>query len=557
MLAAATLSAQRVTGTVRDSVSGLAVPGAVVSAFDSAGRAGLRTISDEFGRFSLEVAAGPARLRIIRIGFEPRSVAVPASAPARAASLEIRMLALPALLTRVHVSDQAICPGNEDRSGALALWDQARAGLLAAVVARQAKPGNMTVLEFVTDENPDSFLVIRQTTRFVQGTTARPFVAVRAADAFARQGYMTRDGSTLTFFAPDADVLLDQKFASTHCFRIVRDDAIHPKELGLSFEPSPGGRPEGFVDVDGTLWIESDHPALRSLDFAYTGLDPAYREAGTGGELVFRNMTNGLVYIERWNMRLPAMAASTMPGQRLPGRATGTALPGAVGPRHVVQWREIGGEVLAARWPDGSHAESSLGVVTGVVQDRGGRPLGGVQVRLDATPSATETDDAGRFALSPIVPGRYGLDVVDSAYAPFIDPRHAEQTISVRRDTLNVGPITMIARTRAVNRLCDGDASAEPHSAVVLGTATNASGSLPPGTGVAVSWTYQSPGSPTPRNSGTIEVTSGHGGRFVVCAVPFGATLHLHLVRRDSTAADTTVMVGGEAVKRVEWRARD
>ncbi len=537
------LSAQRVTGTVRDSVSGLAIPGAVISAFDSAGHPGLRTISDEAGRFSLEVASGPARLRIIRIGFEPRTIALPAGARDRGARLQIRMLALPALLTRVRVSDKAICPGNEDRSGALALWDQARAGLLAAVVARQSKPGDMTVLSFVTDEDPDSRLVLSQTTRTTNGTTGRPFVAVREAGEFARQGYMARDGSTLTFFAPDADVLLDQQFAATHCFSIVRDDAGHRNELGLAFEPSPGGRPDGFVDVDGTLWIASDHPALRTLDFAYTGLDPAYRDAGTGGELLFRNMANGLVYIESWSMHLPAMAASSAPGGRIRGV-------------HVVRWRELGGEVLSARWPDGSHTENALGVVTGTVRDDAGQPIAEVQVRLDGTPSAAETDSTGRFLLSPVLSGRYGLDVADSAYAPFVDPRHAEQTITVGRDTVDMGAIVMTGRTRAVRRLCEDDAYADSLSTVVLGTVAGASGPLASGTNVAVSWTYRAPDDPTPRNSGTIELKPGHDGRFVVCEVPFEATLHLRLVRGDSTLASTTVTVGRRPVQTVEWRVR-
>ncbi len=556
LLAGAPLAAQRVTGVVLDSVSGLGVPGAVISAFDSAGHPGLRTISDEFGRFTVDAPPGRARLRFIRIGFEPRTLALPATAEARAARLEIRMLSLPTLLTRVHVSDQAICPGNADRSGALALWEQARAGLLAAVVARQSKPGNMAVLEFVTDEDPDSRLVTKQSTRVTQGTTARPFVAVREAGDFARHGYMARDGSSLSFFAPDADVLLDQKFASTHCFTIVRDDAGHPDELGLAFEPSPGSHPDDFVDVDGTLWLDGDHPALRTLEFAYTGLDPAYREAGTGGTLVFRTMTNGLVYIERWSMELPAMAGSTAPGQRLPGRAAGGTFPSGIRNTHVVEWREVGGEVLSAHWPDGSHTESTLGVVTGVVRNRDDVPMAGVQVRLDGTPSSTRTDSMGRFVLSPVVPGRYGLDIVDSAYAPFIDPRRAARTISVGRDTLSVGAIVMTARQRAVNSLCDDDDAAPSHSAVILGTVTDASGPLASGTNIAVSWTYMTPGDPTPQNSGTIDVKPGQRGRFIVCKVPLGATLSLRLVRGDSTLAGTTVMVGRRAVQQVEWLVR-
>ncbi len=219
----------------------------------------------------------------------------------------------------------------------------------------------------------------------------------------------------------------------------------------------------------------------------------------------------------------------------------------------MVQWREIGGEVLSAHWPDGSHAESSLGVVTGLVRDPDGRPLAGVRVGLDGTQSAAETDGSGRFVLSPVVPGRYGLDVVDSAYAPFIDPRRAQQTIAVGRDTLRVGTIAMRARARAVSRLCDDDASTPSHSAVVLGTVTAASGRLGPGTNLAVSWTYVEAGNSTPQTSGTIEVTPSNDGRFIVCRVPFGAKLALHLVRGDSTLASTSAVLGDDAVQQVTW----
>ncbi|MGH7668151.1 MAG: carboxypeptidase-like regulatory domain-containing protein, partial [Gemmatimonadaceae bacterium] len=416
-----------------------------------------------------------------------------------------------------------------------------------------SKPGNITALEFVTDEDPGSHLVVRQTTHTTSGTTGRPFVAVREAGEFARQGYMARDSGSLNFFAPDADVLLDQKFAATHCFSIVRDDAGHPNEVGLSFEPSPGGRPDGFVDVDGTLWLQSNHPALRTLDFGYTGLDPAYREAGTGGQLVFRTMPNGLVYIERWEMHLPAMAANAARGQSLPGRAAGNVFPGSLRNVHVVQWRETGGEVLSAQWPDGSHAESSLGVITGIVRDPDGHPLAGVRAGLDGTPTAATTDSTGRFTMSPVVPGRYGLDVLDSTYAPFIDPRRAAQTISVHRDTLNVGAIVLQGRTQAANRLCGDETTTPSHSAVVLGTVTDASGLLARGANVAVSWTYRQPGDPVPRTSGTIKAEPSDDGRFIACHVPFGATLSLRLVRRDSTVADTTLMVGQAAIQRVEW----
>lgn len=547
------LTAQTITGTVRDSLSGLAIPGAVVSAFDSAGHAGRRTISDAFGRFAVDVPAGPALLRLIRIGFEPRTVILPAAPEARRARWDIRMRGLPALLTQVRVSSQAICPGKEDRSGALALWEQARAGLLAAVVARRSKPGRMTVLDYVTDEAPDSRLVLKQATRTTEGTTKRPFVAVREANEFARHGYMARDGASLTFFAPDADVLLDREFASTHCFSIVRDTAGHPNEIGLTFAPSPGGRPDDFVDVSGTLWLESDPPALRTLDFAYTGLDRAYRDAGTGGSVVFRNMPNGLVFIDRWRMDLPAMVGNTPAGGRLPAREVGSPFVGGVRNTHVVQWREVGGAVLSAHWSDGAYAASTLGAVTGVARDVHGHPLPGVTVRLHGTESVVETDAEGRFTLSPVVPGHYAVDVVDSAYAGFIDPRRAERTLTVGRDTLDAGVPALPSRADAANRLCGDAPQAPANSTIVLGTVRTAAG--PPGSGTHIegSWTAVRPGNSSAWHSGTNVAKSGDDGRFIVCHVPPGAALALRIVRRDSVVADTTVTVGAGPVQQLQW----
>ena len=354
------LGAQQAQGTVRDSMSGVAVPGAVVSALDSTGAIAERVVSGGDGRFRITLPVGSATLRVIRIGFRPRDVRLPDAAAARDHPIDIRLSSLPALLSRVHVSDQAICPGADDRSGALALWEQARAGLLAAVVLRQTKPGQMDVLDYVTDEDPGSRLVLRQSIGRVNGSTGRPFVAVNEARGFAEHGYMTRDSSGLTFNAPDADVLLDQEFARTHCFRAVRDDAAHPAQVGLAFEPAPGGRPDGFVDVRGTLWLDSDHPALRTLDFAYTGLDRAYVDAGTGGALGFRNMPNGMVYIDRWNMLLPAMQATSASRASISAPALQKWQTSGLGLRHthVSQYREVGGVVISARWSDGAHAET-------------------------------------------------------------------------------------------------------------------------------------------------------------------------------------------------------
>ncbi|MDE3152424.1 MAG: carboxypeptidase regulatory-like domain-containing protein [Gemmatimonadota bacterium] len=440
LLAPTLLAAQQLRGTVRDSMSGLGVPGAVVSTLDAAGQPTLRTISDQAGEFVLDAPAGTRRLRVIRIGFSPHTVSVPAAG----APLDVRMLALPALLTRVHVSDRAICPGSDDRSGALALWDQARAGLLATVVARQTHPGQMRILGYATDRDPRSGVVVKQITQLTTGTSARPFVAVNKAAEFARSGYMERIPDGLNFFAPDADVLLDPTFAATHCFHIARDDD-HPGQVGLGFTPAPDARnPDDFVDVRGTLWIESDHPELRTLDFRYTGLASAFEDAGAGGRLVFRTLPNGLSLIERWHMNLPSFEA-TVPAAfpRLPSDRQSRGWPTQEPERTVrlTHWHDTGGEVLAAQWPDGSRLEPSIGAVTGTVRDATGAPLAGVRVSLNETPDSARTDSTGRFILWPVIPGRYDLSAVDST-----DAKHAASrttTVTVARDTLNVGVLAL------------------------------------------------------------------------------------------------------------------
>ncbi len=554
----ATLGAQQVQGVVRDSVSGFAVPGAVVTVLDANGAVSARTLTDQAGRFAVAVPAGPARLRVIRIGFRPRDVRLPATPADRARSIEVRMASLPALLTGVRVSGRSICPGSEDRTGALALWDQARAGLLATVVVRQTKPGDMNLLEFVTDEDPDSRLVLRQTLQHVVGSTGRPFVAVNQAAGFAEHGYMERDAANkLTFFAPDADVLLDPAFARTHCFRAMQDSVKHPDEVGLGFEPAPGQRPDGFVDVAGTLWMTSSHPALRTLDFTFTGLDPAYRRAGIGGTLHFRSMPNGLVYIDRWSMLLPAISAKAPPRSPFPG-ATPPGWPpdNALRDVRVTQISLTGGVVVSASWPDGTHAETPLGTVTGVVRDRGGHSLAGVYVYLDGTPMEARTDSTGRFTMAPVLPGRYGLDVVDSLYAPFIDPRKASRRIRVERDTLLVDGLELKPRAAAVGSLCGEGSASATRTATVLGTIIGPPAPVGRGVKVEAAATLVRPGNPVPWHSGSQSVTPSDDGRFIICHMLPGATLTLRLVRRDSVVADTSLTIQAAAAQRVDWPVR-
>ncbi len=299
---ATTVAAQQrqVRGAVRDSAARAPLPGVVITAIDSAGVTGGRAITDASGRFALALPGRAARLHLIRIGYRPRDVAITS-----ADEIAIVMERLPPILSAVRVRSNELCPGSSDQGAAFQLWEQVRDGLLATIVSRELKPADATTLVYETHVSPNDERVREQTKRVQSGRTTRPFTASAPAATFAARGYMREDPSARIFDAPDADVLIDQSFAATHCFRLQTADAAHRGQIGLAFAPTPGR--DTIVDVKGTVWIDTVDPRLRSLDFTYTSLEPAAMQAGAGGHIEFRTMGNGVSFVERWQLRLPVL----------------------------------------------------------------------------------------------------------------------------------------------------------------------------------------------------------------------------------------------------------
>ena len=76
VLSAGGAAAQRVRGTVRDSLSRQPIGGAVVWLTDGAGKFLSRSIADEHGQFAVIHVAGATQLHVVRIGFRPMIVPV-------------------------------------------------------------------------------------------------------------------------------------------------------------------------------------------------------------------------------------------------------------------------------------------------------------------------------------------------------------------------------------------------------------------------------------------------------------------------------------------------
>jgi hypothetical protein len=395
--------AQELRGTVLDSASGVPVPGAVLVLLDSAGATLARNITNELGQYRIGLVAGSRTLRVLRIGFRPREVSLPAS-PALAEPFVVAVVAIPTLLEPVHVAGRASCPRRGDRAAALALMDQARAGLLAIVVARESNPAALKLLGFDRTMDGTSDRVLRQRVRIDSaGRRTASFFAAQDAANFVRQGFMKDSAGSQTFFSPDADVLLDDGFAMGYCFHIQGSERGRQHQVGVGF--TPADRRRGRVDIEGALWIDTLARAVREIEFRFLGLQSAATPE-SGGHVTFREMPNGVVLIDRWSIRVVGARQETEYASR-----------GVSTFRTWYEAREMGGEVAHASWADGHTWSAALGTFRARVMTPTGDPMPALVVRLAETDYIASPDSLGNVEIHDLLPGPYSAIVVDSGLA--------------------------------------------------------------------------------------------------------------------------------------------
>ena len=413
LLTAIPAYAQRLTGIVRGEPHGQALPAAVVMLTDSSGRTVARTVTDHGGSFSIIWHPLATRLHGIRMGYRPvghQLVGLP-----RDTQIVVTLGRLVRPLSPVKVSRPAVCSESPERREALQLWEQARAGLLATVVAREEEPPHVTVLRYERALDPHGrFARPRQVTEY-GGKSTRPFHAARSEEELAQHGYVDRPERPRVFFAPDADVLLHDSFAATHCFGIRSADSRHDGMLGLTFAPLPTNRRGVPVDVSGTLWIQPSLPKLEELEFSYTGLDAAAMQSA-GGRIHFQLMDSGLSIISSWSIVLPVV----------------TDDPFRKGTRILVELVETGGLVVTAEWSHGAQWDSGLRPITGQVTERGTKAQrANVLVTIEGLSDSVSTDSTGSFHLFVVPPGRYTVVAIDTTLSDRYKARVTKREINV------------------------------------------------------------------------------------------------------------------------------
>ncbi len=390
---ASPLRAQLLRGTVHDSISAQPVAGAVVVLLDQLNAPVARTITDPAGEFRV-AAPGARKVRVLRLGFRPRERLL--AAADFSGGVELSLLAIPILLEPVRARAAASCPGGRSRDRALALLDQVRLGLLATIVARTAHPAQMTRALFERGLEGSTERVLSQIVRLQRNAVVeRSFMAARSGAEFVRGGFVDEPSST--FFAPEAETLIDEDFAAGYCFHLARGERRRPNQVGLGFEPAT--RRAGRVDVEGTLWVDTLARALRDLEFLYVGLHPQLASLKPGGRLSFREMPNGTTTIDRWSLRL----------------VSGDIVTGPRGGRSVSRLyvHENGGELLAATWPAGYTWRGPDARLRLQARTRTGEPARGLGVRLEATDYFGVTDSTGTLLVEELIPGPYRVVVED------------------------------------------------------------------------------------------------------------------------------------------------
>jgi hypothetical protein len=525
VLLAPALRAQ-VAGTVRDSSSQLPLPNTAVLVLEPSGRPVARSVTDAQGRFRLATTATtgkgraapktvyPLRLRVLRMGFRPREI--PLTAASAGTYWDISLVSFPIQLEEVQVV-ALTCPQRPDRKQALGLLRQVRMSLLANVVARSQSSATMQRLLYERRYEGASGRVASQSVRRrITSSTTEAFSAARSAAAFGHQGFNEDSDGAHTYVGPDAETLLDDAFAERYCFKVAPPDRTRPLQVGLGFEPVD--REDGRIDIIGTVWVDTLSRVLRDMNFHYVGLDPQTTALSPEGRLSFRELSNGVVIIDQWSLRLGSGGRQS--GRTLVGR-TQDVSGGAARERP----QEIGGEIARATWPDGYTWQAPLGTIRLRAVDGQGRPASGSVVQLLDTDYQATTDLTGTFVLSDLLPGPYTASVRDPRLAALDVPSTTTVRLQAVRDSTVDARVVVESADDYVIKRCGYESGIIAGRGRLLGRVLHADGSP----ASEARWTMRD-------EFGTVMVESGKvdaDGFFNACQLPMNKSVTIDVWQGD------------------------
>jgi hypothetical protein len=404
-------------------------------------------------------------------------------------------------LATLRVRGKSYCAERLKEGGETAsLWEEVRAALTATLITRQRRTFPMTISRFRRTYEPRRLRVQSEDRAELSGMGANPFKSVPMS-VLATKGYIVPDESgTLSYHAPDVEVLLSDMFVRDHCFSLVEGNGGEAGRVGIAFRPTWARR---VPDIEGVLWLDGATRELRRLEFNYTadpfeGLwqrFPSYME--------YTRLPSGAWIIQRWAIRMPLVDVSrgdpTMPG----------ANAGAPR-RRLVAILEQGAEASIG----GATAARTGHALAGIVFDSIARaPLANARVSLRGTPFAATSDADGRFRILVPDTGTYLLAFEHSRLDSLAYDVPA-QAVRVA-DTLVVADVAVppLARVRAA--LCP-DSRGLALTGVVVGAVRTPAGTAAAWTTLRYRWSRYEPaesGGGAARPTESAPVLQGRNGR--------------------------------------------
>jgi hypothetical protein len=255
-----------VEGVARAAEDGAPIPFALVRLIRADSQPAAQGITTADGRFRFgDVTAGSYRVLLLRIGYRP-ALSDPVQVAAGAtAQLPMSVASHPIALPAVTVTAEPCITrdGLAAHPALLTLWQQARdgasirEGLMARFRYRSVLREEGVEL---TADGPTPVHVLDQPLVSDPRWAVRNAARIRA-NRLSRGYYSPNDGWGLP---NELDVLHDD-FLSAHCFEpsIERGEG----EIGVRFRPLRTRR--DFLDVRGTIWLDSASYLARRIDVEY------------------------------------------------------------------------------------------------------------------------------------------------------------------------------------------------------------------------------------------------------------------------------------------------
>ena len=554
LLGARMAAAQTISGKVVARSDGAPVPAAIVTLIDSSGRAITARLSEDSGTFSFVAPlAGRYSVRVERVGFRTIASASFLVRNDEIVQVPIAIDVEPVSLRAIVVNADRRCLVRPQEGVAAArIWNEARKALSSTQltrIAQAAATARRDPHRFVVrwrrrsrDLDPQTLAVVRTDSIDEEGETAQPF-ATADPELLARDGYMTGDVETgSTFFAPDAAILLSDRFLDAHCFRPQAPERDRRDDLiGLAFEPvnlTTGGRPH-HVDVRGVLWLDRATAELRYMDYQYVNLRADQETPYAGGLLEFRPLPDGRWIVWRWYIRVPTLVRRrTVLNAGLTDWQT-----------EIAKIHENGAEVLEVM-PAGTRRGTFATLRGTVVDSLSGAAMGGVRVFLSGTSFAALTQADGSFLIDSIRPGRYSASIV----AARVDSLLLEPP--VRALALSAGENKQVDLALPSLRTLSSEVCSEPMAdnlSMIVGVVRD-SGMVASGVQVRAEWTDYTNFAPGQLRAQSLwgEATSGKGGRYALCGVPPGKAITIRAVRGSASVTSVQRSVGPGEVRRVD-----